>query len=361
VKLNMTIASIKFRRFLLIVFQAIVFALILTALYGKIKHDRYYKTITKVQDTQISLSISMLELNKAFKEKNNDVKSADLANAFEPISSFTPIKVYRAGSLIFEQTGSHNPLLKEDHRTHALGDFIFVFGMHKAPAWFIDKTAFLGVGRKAKFWKWVLDPKNWFSGYYDYIHVPFLFFLIIFISFRYSYVRILGLGRRVEKQKIEKLELCLSAGETKFIEYKQTLSLDITSNTKEKYIEAASLKTICAFMNSEGGTLLIGVNDSGKPLGIEEEIQKFYKSNDKFLLHFKNIIRHRIGEQVYALLEYEIREFKGVNLLVINCQKSDKEIFMNSEEFYVRTNPATDRLEGKRLLEYCRIRFGLNA
>ncbi|MDA9194263.1 ATP-binding protein [Alphaproteobacteria bacterium] len=349
------------KRFLLITIQAIVFALVLTALYGKLKHDRYYKTIELVQNTQIKLSVSMLGLAKDGPANQNKLMAADFSAAFKPIAPHTPIRVYRSGELIFQQKGSRNPVLTENYKTHEIGDLKFIFGIHDAPPWFVDPNALLGIGSGAKFWKWVLDPKNWFSGRYDYIHVPFLFFLVIFFTFRYGHIKLLGLGKHVERQKVEKLEFCITTGETKTIEFKQSLSLDTIKKTKEKYIEDAVLKTICAFMNSDGGTLLVGVADDGSPTGVADEIQKFHKSNDKFLLHFKNLVSNKIGAEIYPLLEYELREFRGAQLLMVSCQKSSKEVFMNGAEFYVRTNPATDRLEGKKLLDYCKTRFNKNS
>ena len=46
-------------------------------------------------------------------------------------------------------------------------------------------------------------------------------------------------------------------------EFKQTFSLDVKKGSKEKYIEKAALKTIGAFLNTEGGDLLVGVDDDG--------------------------------------------------------------------------------------------------
>ena len=346
-------------KFLLILIQAILFAVILVASYGKLQHDRYYQTIEKVQNTQINLSISMLNFAKISKFTKNKITEVEFAEAFGPISSYTPIKIYRNDILIFEQIGHpRNPVLKENHLAHEIGDLKFIFGLHGTPPWFLDGSSSIGIGSGARFWKWVLYPKNWFSSYYDYIYIPFIIYLIIFITFRYGYVRLLGLGERVEKQKREKLEFCLASGETKLVEYKETLSLDIQTKTKEKYIEESALKTICAFMNTAGGTLIIGVKDNGDVIGTDHEIDKFHKSPDKFLLHLKNLIKHKIGEQCYPLIDYELRVFQNAKLLLINCEKSNKEIFMNGQEFYVRTNPATDRLEGKKMLEYCREHFG---
>jgi predicted HTH transcriptional regulator len=47
------------------------------------------------------------------------------------------------------------------------------------------------------------------------------------------------------------------SGESKIIEYKESFSLDIRKGSKEKYIELSALKTIVAFLNTNGGTLLV--------------------------------------------------------------------------------------------------------
>ncbi|MCD6337398.1 MAG: putative DNA binding domain-containing protein, partial [Candidatus Marinimicrobia bacterium] len=63
--------------------------------------------------------------------------------------------------------------------------------------------------------------------------------------------------------EIDKIHGIIRQGESKNIEYKETLSLDVRKKTKEKYIELSALKTVVAFLNTEGGTLLIGVQDNG--------------------------------------------------------------------------------------------------
>jgi len=41
----------------------------------------------------------------------------------------------------------------------------------------------------------------------------------------------------------------------------------------------------------------------------------------------------------------------------VNCAPSDIEVFVDGKDFYVRTNPATDKLDGPKLLEYVKQRF----
>ena len=148
-------------------------------------------------------------------------------------------------------------------------------------------------------------------------------------------------------------------GESKNTEYKETLSLDVKKKTKEKYVELSALKTIVAFLNTEGGTLLLGVADNGELTGIDIEIDKFHKSNtDKFLLHMKNIIKTRIGEEFYPYIDYKLVAISDKNVLFVKCKESESPCYLDDAVFYVRTNPATDKLEGPKLVQYVKNHFG---
>ena len=155
----------------------------------------------------------------------------------------------------------------------------------------------------------------------------------------------------------EKVKLLISEGESKTLEFKQTLSLDIKKGTKERYIENAAIKTVAAFLNSNGGILLIGVDDSGAICGVDEEAGKFHKSRDKFLLHFKNQIKDRIGEQWYPFIDQKLVPVGDKIILSVECLQSKSEVYVDQKDFYVRTNPATDKLEGPKLVAYIRNHF----
>ena len=149
-------------------------------------------------------------------------------------------------------------------------------------------------------------------------------------------------------------------GESKNAEFKESLSLDVKKKTKEKYIELASLKTIVAFMNSDGGSLLIGVSDEGILKGVDFEIEKLHKGSvDKMLLHLKNLIKYQIGEEFYPFINSELVGIDGARIIIVKVQSSKEPCFLNKTDFYVRTNPATDKLEGLKVIEYIKNHFGM--
>lgn len=146
-------------------------------------------------------------------------------------------------------------------------------------------------------------------------------------------------------------------GESKTVEFKESLSLDVAKGTKESYIEQSALKTVAAFLNSEGGTLLVGVRDSGEVSGIDVEIDKFHKTTDKFLLHFKNLLKTKIGEEYYTFINYGPVRVSGRQVLMVSCKPSKIPCYFGGSDFFVRTNPATDKLEGQKLVDYVNNHF----
>lgn len=154
----------------------------------------------------------------------------------------------------------------------------------------------------------------------------------------------------------EVIEL-IKEGEKEDIEFKSTLRINLHTGDTDKKIEMSVLKTIVAFLNTKGGTLLIGVNDNGEILGIEKD--KF-PSTDRFNLHFSNLFKDHIGNQCLPFLEVENILIEEKTLLKVVVKKSPKPIFLKYEkieEFFIRNGPASVKLEGSKLIEYINQEF----
>ena len=169
---------------------------------------------------------------------------------------------------------------------------------------------------------------------------------------------------KLSREEIDLLQK-INSGESKTIEFKETLSLDVRKKKdksyqpiKENYIELAVLKTIVGFLNSDGGELFIGVNDNSEIIGITNELNQFHKSSrDKMLLHLKNLIKSNISSSLSNLCDFKIQKINNEEIIYVRCSKSDKEVYIKGKDFYVRTGPSTDKLEGKDLVEYTKTRF----
>ncbi|MEK6823408.1 MAG: ATP-binding protein [Nanoarchaeota archaeon] len=156
----------------------------------------------------------------------------------------------------------------------------------------------------------------------------------------------------------EILELAKN-GESEEIEFKSTLRTNLHTNEFDKKIEFSALKTITAFLNSEGGTLLLGIDNEGKILGIEQD--KF-PDTDKFNLYLISIIKNRIGKKYSHLINIQNISIDNKTIIKISCEKSKNPVFLksdsNEEEFYVRMGPSSAQLKGSELVENVQRRFG---
>lgn len=165
------------------------------------------------------------------------------------------------------------------------------------------------------------------------------------------------LGVIGELTDTDKVYGSIREGESKHTEFKETLSLDVKKQIKEKYIETEALKTVVAFLNTEGGVLLIGISDDEKITGLNYEIEKFYKNEDKFMLQWRNLLKEHIGEEYYPFIDSKIVSVEGKLILRVECQASLSPCYLDKIVFYVRTNPATDKLEGQKLVDYVNNHF----
>ena len=149
----------------------------------------------------------------------------------------------------------------------------------------------------------------------------------------------------------------IQTGESNKVEFKSTLRTNLHTNQSDKKIEHSVLKTITAFLNTSGGNLLIGVDDSKRILGLKNDN---FSNEDKLCLHLTNLIKNHIGNQFLPFIKFQVIRLQGKKILLIICRQSKKRVFLkfeNKEEFYVRNGPASAKLEGNSLIDYISHKF----
>ncbi len=144
----------------------------------------------------------------------------------------------------------------------------------------------------------------------------------------------------------------INAGESTTLEFKSTMRTNLTTGKKGKEIETSWLKTVVAFMNSDGGILLIGVSDDGELLGTAADN---FANEDKCRLHFKNMLNSHIGAEFTRFLHLKIVNIKGKTILVIECERVRRPVFLSlgkQEDFYIRSGPSSMRLSMSQMIQY---------
>ena len=167
------------------------------------------------------------------------------------------------------------------------------------------------------------------------------------------------LGFLLQKPGPEKpTSMLIREGEGDLIEFKSTLRWDIRAEKTNAVIERACLKTISAFLNSNGGSLLIGVRDDGSIEGIETD--KF-ANEDKFLLHLWTLIRTCLGRDFSPYIRTRLEKTEDKTICVVDCLASSRPAFLNQpgfeEEMYIRVGPSSNALDISEALKYIEDRF----
>ncbi len=151
-------------------------------------------------------------------------------------------------------------------------------------------------------------------------------------------------------------------GESEWLEFKSTGRTDVRTGQKADFVERAVAKTICAFLNTDGGRLLVGVDDSGQTVGIETDY-RFVKGNDRdgWERWLTDMVISAAGAPATSLLEVRFAEIGGGTVAHIRVHRSPTPVYVKwkgEERLFVRVNNTTREMKGRDLHSYLTEHWG---
>lgn len=159
----------------------------------------------------------------------------------------------------------------------------------------------------------------------------------------------------------------IADGESAGLEFKSSLRWSYDESKVGKALEKVIMKAIAAFANSQGGgTLLMGVNDDGKILGLEHDFSSLGGNSDEFELHLRNLVNKTYGENFAAscitvmfpvvdnkeICQLEIRKAKAPQYLEVMDKHGVK-----TKKFYVRSGNQSIELPLQEVAPYIQDNF----
>ncbi|BHH82084.1 AlbA family DNA-binding domain-containing protein [Desulforhopalus sp. 52FAK] len=220
-------------------------------------------------------------------------------------------------------------------------------------------ASFYDVGRDENlFWVGVVAKDKELVGWLDrsLISVDIVEFLaaisggVIILLFmrRHGMIR-LGKAR---KTRLIRLMEYIERGEGAGVEFKSTIRMNLKSGKVGKEIEFAWLKAVVAFLNSDGGSLVLGVNDRGEICGVDAD---GFENNDRCLLHVKNLFNQYVGVEFSSCINISPVELSEGTVVMIECQKAPDPVFLKigkNEEFYIRSGPSSVKLSPSQIVNF---------
>jgi len=158
-------------------------------------------------------------------------------------------------------------------------------------------------------------------------------------------------------------EELIKRGESKTLEFKATLRWNLKEDrVDDKVVTHSALRTIAAFLNTEGGDLLIGVADDRSIIGIERDQ---LENDDKFMRHLAQVVRNGLGDRAGTCIDPITQIVEGKTICVVSCQRSPEPVFLkwkamektSDGDFFVRSGPGTVRLAPDSAKKYIKTRF----
>lgn len=171
-----------------------------------------------------------------------------------------------------------------------------------------------------------------------------------------AYECLASLDAADEEPGFEVYEL-IDEGETTTIEFKSTLRANLHTGKHDVRMEQACLKTIAGFLNTSGGTLIVGVADNGTPVGIDAD---GFVSEDRMTLHLVNLIRTRLGPHLMMYVHPRFEDYEFVRVLAVECLPARAPVYLKDgqeERFYIRGGPSTAELKPSQAQQYIAERF----
>ena len=135
---------------------------------------------------------------------------------------------------------------------------------------------------------------------------------------------------------LRSIEELVQLKESDTIELKSSLQWDVRENIKNEKLQDSVLKSIAAFLNAEGGTVIIGVEDNGNLFGLEKDIQSFKEPRnrtlDNFERHLVELIKNKIGIKFIPYLKIRFTKINGQDVCGVYVRKSPQAAFLKSEK-----------------------------
>ncbi|MET0865316.1 MAG: ATP-binding protein [Nakamurella sp.] len=178
-----------------------------------------------------------------------------------------------------------------------------------------------------------------------------------------------AVAARMQKPAIrEPIEELIRAGESDRLEFKSTARWNLHTRQRDERIEMVIAKTVCGFLNTDGGTLLIGIDDDGVPVGLANDFAVVKAPDpDRYELWLRDFLGSTLGQNSATLpaIDFTPVEVDGEPTYVcrVSCPASPRPVFVRpakgagQSELWVRTGNSTRQFKVDEAVDYVMVRW----
>jgi type I restriction enzyme R subunit len=164
----------------------------------------------------------------------------------------------------------------------------------------------------------------------------------------------LGFGTEAPLRTIQEL---IDNDEDFAVEFKSTARWDLQDGKPNKAMEDAVVKTVAGFLNTDGGTLLIGVDNRGVALGLKHDYGRVRpKNGDGFVNWLTTHLSNALGQVPTTRVRARIVEQDGNEICRVDVAPTRQPVFAKTsksdEVFFVRMNNSSRAMAAEDVAAY---------
>ena len=153
----------------------------------------------------------------------------------------------------------------------------------------------------------------------------------------------------------------IAAGESEHVEFKAAARWDIDRGCARRELEDAIARTIAGFLNTTGGSLLIGVTDQGTVCGLDSDYRTLRDGNrDGFERFVIGLVRSRMGGDACPLVHVTFHRHEVRDICRVIVEPADRPVYFHdagTSHLFVRTGNSTRELDVREAMEHAARRF----
>ena len=153
----------------------------------------------------------------------------------------------------------------------------------------------------------------------------------------------------------------ISKGESDRLEFKVAAYWNSFKKTKDSTMRDNITQGVAAFINStEGGALLIGVDDDCSIVGLEDDytaVESKKPGRDSYQLFLRNVLSDSLGGDSTSFYTISFHRLEGKDVCRISVKPAKKPMFLKGE-LYIRGGNQKRKLTPQEAIEYVKQRWG---
>jgi serine/threonine protein kinase len=169
---------------------------------------------------------------------------------------------------------------------------------------------------------------------------------------------------RTARADIERL---LASDESATLEFKSYLRVPVgppkpgQNRPPEKLdpmLRYPALKSLAAFLNTDGGTLVIGVEDDRSILGLEADFSGQKGSiRNAWRLSFDHLVSRYLGGEALNYIDLQLEPWQDRTIAIVRCSPSNEPTWLG-DDLYVRRTASTEKLPARHAVAWCHRKWG---